>query len=606
MPEMLTERVPYVGVTKMGATVQKIGVTFRVWAPHAHQVYVVGSFNNWNETSHAMEPEDGGKWALHVDEARVGDEYRYLIENGDQKLSRIDPYTREVTNSVGNGVISSLAFDWHDDSFELYPINELVIYELHIGTFGQPPEEGKPASFEEAISDLDYLEQLGVNCIEVMPVAEFAGDISWGYNPAHIFAVEAAYGGPAKFKQFIREAHKRGIAVILDVVYNHFGPSDIDMWQFDGWSENGMGGIYFYNDWRAETPWGNSRPDYGREEVRQMIHDNAMMWLDEFRLDGLRYDMTLFIRNVKGNGDVGCDLPDGWSLLQWINSSIREKYPNKIAIAEDLQDSDYLTRPAEEGGAGFHCQWDARFVHPIREAVTLSEDEHRNMDAVRAAIEANHNSDPFQRVVYSESHDEVANGKARIPTEVMADDPNHYFAQKKSTLAAGIVFTSPGVPMIFQGQEFLEDEWFRDTVPLDWRKSKRFSGIVQLYRDLIALRLNRAGTTRGLTGSGLSILLQDNERNLISYHRWYDHGPGDDVVVIASFHSQPHTTSFEFPCAGRWDCVFNGDSKLYSKKFSDTPSSSLDVVAGQDGQARSVVTIGPYTVIIFALRSSRA
>ncbi len=596
MSEVLAEQV-----THMGATVDETGVTFRVWAPHASQVFVIGTFNNWDETSHPLESEEGGKWSALVSDAKIGDEYRYLIHNGDQKLSRIDPYTREVTNSVGNGVISNLAFDWKDDDFEQYPVNEIVIYELHIGTFGKSGQEGKPAGFDEAINDLDYLEKLGVNCIEVMPIAEFAGDLSWGYNPAHIFAVESAYGGPAKFKQFIREAHRRGIAVILDVVYNHFGPSDVDMWQFDGWSENGMGGIYFYNDWRAETPWGNSRPDYGREEVRQMIHDNAMMWLEEFHLDGLRYDMTLFIRNVKGNGDVGCDLPDGWSLVQWVNTSIRERFPKKLTIAEDLQNNDYLTKTSEHGGAAFHAQWDARFVHPIREAVILSEDAHRNMDAVRAAIEANYNGNPFQRVVYSESHDEVANGKARVTSEVMGNDPQHYFAQKRSTLAAGIVFTSPGVPMIFQGQEFLEDEWFRDTVPLDWNKSETFSGIVQMYRDLIKLRLNRAGTTRGLTGSGLSILLQDNERNLISYHRWYEHGINDDVVVVASFQNQAHTASFSFPTAGKWKCVFNSDSKFYSTKFQNTPSHDLEVKTGTDGVASAEVTIGPYTVLVYSL-----
>ena len=115
---------------------------------------------------------------------------------------------------------------------------------------------------------LDHLVKLGINAIQIMPIVEFVGDYSWGYNPAHIFAVESAYGGPDGFKQLVWEAHKRGIAVILDVVYNHFGPSDLDLWQFDGWQENNKGGIYFYNDHRSKTPWGDTRPDYGRGEVR--------------------------------------------------------------------------------------------------------------------------------------------------------------------------------------------------------------------------------------------------------------------------------------------------------------------------------------------------
>ncbi len=127
---------------------------------------------------------------------------------------------------------------------------------------------------------------------------EFAGDRSWGYNPAHPFAIESTYGGPAGFQRFVKAAHQKGIAVLVDVVYNHFGPSDLSLWQFDGWSENGMGGIYFYQDWRANTPWGDTRPDYGRREVRQYIRDNALMWLEDYRCDGLRFDATAYIRNV--------------------------------------------------------------------------------------------------------------------------------------------------------------------------------------------------------------------------------------------------------------------------------------------------------------------
>ena len=123
---------------------------------------------------------------------------------------------------------------------------------MHIGSF-YVDEEGKPGDFDTVLRRFDYLVKLGVNAVQIMPIAEFAGDYSWGYNPAHIFAVESAYGGPDEFKRFVREAHRHGLAVILDVVYNHFGPSDLDLWQFDGWQENDKGGIYFYNDHRSQT-----------------------------------------------------------------------------------------------------------------------------------------------------------------------------------------------------------------------------------------------------------------------------------------------------------------------------------------------------------------
>src|SRR6185503_14637021 len=130
--------------------------------------------------------------------------------------------------------------------------------------------------------------------------------------------------------------------VILDVVYNHFGPGDLDLWRFDGWGENDLGGIYFYNDWRSETPWGHTRPDYGRGEVRRFIRDNALMWLEDYRVDGLRFDMTVYIRNVDGSNDDGPgDARNlggaGWTLLQWVNDEVNRAQPWKVTMAEDLQ-----------------------------------------------------------------------------------------------------------------------------------------------------------------------------------------------------------------------------------------------------------------------------
>jgi 1,4-alpha-glucan branching enzyme len=262
-------------VAGMGAIPFAGGVAFRVWAPHADKVAVIGDFNDWNEkAAPSMTSEGNGNWYAELADAKVGDEYKYLITNGGNTFQRIDPYARAVTNSVGNGIVYDHgAFDWQGDDFQLPPHHELVIYELHVGSF-YTEDEDSPGTFKLVADKLDHLLKLGVNAIQIMPVMEFAGDYSWGYNPAHIFAVESAYGGPDALKTLVREAHSNGLAVILDVVYNHFGPSDLDLWQFDGWTENDKGGIYFYNDDRSSTPWGDTRPDYGREEVRRFIHDD--------------------------------------------------------------------------------------------------------------------------------------------------------------------------------------------------------------------------------------------------------------------------------------------------------------------------------------------
>jgi 1,4-alpha-glucan branching enzyme len=585
----------------MGSILHPQGVAFRVWAPHAQQVSVIGSFNDWKGAQHPMEAEENGYWYTNVAEAQAGDQYRFLLSTPKGEFKRIDPYAREVTNSVGNAIVHDPSFDWQGDNFQLAPWNELVIYELHVGTFNDQENDNHPAKFASVSARLGHLRKLGVNAIQIMPVGEFAGDRSWGYNPAHIFSVEIAYGGPLAFKQFVKRAHQAGIAVILDVVYNHLGPSDLDLWQFDGWSENDRGGIYFYNDDRATTPWGDTRPDYGRGEVRQYILDNAYMWLEEYHVDGLRYDSTIYIRTVNGSSDQ--ELPEGWSMLQAINSLVTEKFPGRIAIAEDLQNNNWLTKDVGAGGAGFGSQWDANFVHPIRQAVITTQDEQRSLAAIRDAICYRYNDDAFERVIYSESHDEVANGRARVPQEISPNDPKGWYARKRSTLAAAMVFTAPGIPMLFQGQEFLEGEWFRDTVPVDWDQNTEFHGIVRLYRDLIRLRLNRDGCTRGLCGQFTQVYHLHDERKVIAFHRWDKGGPADDVVVVANFFHEPQDGYvIGFPAAGTWKLWFNSDWQGYNDDFNNHPST--DVIAGAgdcDGFSwHAEISIGPYSVLIFS------
>ena len=584
----------------LGTTLSADGVIFRVWAPNAKQVSVIGTFNGWNGEAHPLEPEDGGTWQVCVGCASVGDHYKYQLTTERGVITRIDPHAREVTNSVGNAIIHDPSFDWGDDSFCLAPWSQLVIYELHVGTFNDDDPD-RPGQFISITARLGHLKQLGINAIQIMPVGQFAGMRSWGYNPSHLFAVDSDYGGSIGLKQFIKRAHQAGIAVILDVVYNHLGPSDLDLWQFDGWSENNRGGIYFYNDDRALIPWGETRPDYGRGEVRQYILDNVRMWLEEYHVDGLRFDSTLYIRN---SGEAGnADNPDGWSLLQAINETVSRQPGNQITIAEDLQSNAWITKDVGAGGAGFGSQWDPHFVRPIREAVIASEDQHRSVSRIRDAILYRYNDDAFQRVIYSESHDDVANGQARVPQEVNPDDATGWFAQKRSTMAAVLVFTAPGIPMLFQGQEFLEGEWFRDTVPVDWHQKEEFSGIILLYRDLIRLRLNGQGYTCGLCGQFTQVYHVNEERKILAFHRWDQGGPGDDVVVIANFSNDLQSDYIVgFPASGEWKLRFNSDWHGYSELFEGHPSADVAAVAiNRDTLPfQASVSLAPYSALIYS------
>lgn len=279
----------------------------------------------------------------------AGTRYQYVIDTGTTLVDRNDPRAREVTNSVGDSiVVDPNAFPW-SGNFTVPAWNDMVVYEAHIGTLNDMPG-GPPGTFSSATQRLDHLQDIGVNVLSLMPVNEFAGDFSWVYNPGHLYALESAYGRTADLKALVQAANDRGITVLTDVVYNHcIGARRTS--RFDGWSQGNYGGLYFYNDARAETPWGTTRPDYGRGEVRTFIRDNMLMWLDEFRCGGMRFDATLYIRT----SPLG-DLPDGWSLLQSLNDELDARAPWKISIAEDLQNNSWLTCPTSSGGAGFDAQ----------------------------------------------------------------------------------------------------------------------------------------------------------------------------------------------------------------------------------------------------------
>ncbi|TWU62133.1 alpha-amylase family glycosyl hydrolase [Crateriforma conspicua] len=591
-------------VAGMGPIILDHGVAFRVWAPHADAVSVIGDFNDWNPDATPMVGEDAGNWFVFVENASPGDQYKYAITRGDTTMQRIDPRVRQVTNSVGNGVVHDPCFDWQGDDFSMPNWNELVIYETHIGSFHRDGD-GDVGTFDDYRKRFDHLRGLGVNALQIMPIAEFAGDLSWGYNPAHPYAIESAYGGPDGFKVFVREAHKAGFAIILDVVYNHFGPSDLDLWQFDGWNENEKGGIYFYNDHRSKTPWGDTRPDYGRGEVRSYIRDNAMMWLEDYHVDGLRYDMTLYIRSVDGSPHT--EIPEGWGLTQWINREVHGFKPSAITIAEDLQNNDYLTKSDADGGAGFSTQWDARFVHPIRDVLTQPDDASRDMHKVIHAINHRYNGDAIQRVIYTESHDEVANGKARIPSEIDHADTDAWHAQKRSTLGIALVMTTPGIPMLFQGQEFLEDGWFQDHEELDWNQADDHTGIIRLTSKLIRLRKNIDGFTRGLTGNHVDIFHVNHGDKVVAFRRWLDGGPNDECVVIINFANR-HFSQYEFglPQSGTWQRRFSSDRKQWSDDFAGAASGDIVATdAPYDGQPfRASIELPPYTALIYSQSAS--
>jgi 1,4-alpha-glucan branching enzyme len=594
--------------TGMGAIPFAGGTAFRAWAPFASAI-AVALYDRADQPVDGpsslawMAHEENGYWSVDLPGIGHDQLYRFQITNRDTGHvdTRIDPYARQVTNSVGLAIVREPEFPWTDEGFRMPDYNSLVIYELHLGTFDDDPGD-RPGTLGRAANRLGQLAELGINCIHLMPPNEFATEISWGFNVALPFAIEESYGGIVELKKFVDRAHALGIAVITDCVFNHFGPGDLPegLWQFDGWQERGQGGIYFYNDARGLTDWG-PRPDFGRPEVRRFIRDYALFLVGECHCDGLRIDSTC---NVWGFDNGKGWNPEGYGLLRWISDEIRHfhRHPrHKILIAEDWHNDGWVTKPTPAGGAGMDAEWHW-FVHEARHCLVPPFDGSRDMHALARALHARFNEDAFKRVIYTESHDESGNDE-NLARKIDRDDPDSWFARKRTTLGAALLFTAPGIPMLWQGQEIHWTGRFTDKVPLDWSRRERFAGIFQLYQDLCRLRRNWEDRSRGLRGQHLNCHLIDDHNKVIAYHRWDQGGPGDDIVVILNFSNQTwHHFEVGLPRGGTWQCRFSSDWSGYSPDFSNHGGHDVDAVAQpQHGMGyQGSFALAPYSALIYS------
>jgi 1,4-alpha-glucan branching enzyme len=604
-----------------GATLHKDGrTTFRVWAPFVDSVAVRindGAMTPLTKESGHTDPADT-TWIGTVPGIRAGDRYRYVIRIGNVTREFNDPRAQQLT---GFDLPAGYGLPGNDDkprsvvvdsTFDMPPFTEpsfntMVIYELHIGTFAN--------TFAGAVKKLDYLKNLGVNAVELLPITQnplFAdhtpADHDWGYDQVQLFAIKSQYGTPRDFKEFVKQCHNRRMAVIVDVVYNHLVGNNL-LNVFGGFSNPQVpAGIFFYGGDRAGTDFG-PRPDYGRPQVQQHIIENALLLLRDYAVDGLRFDDTIDIRAF---GKEHTSNGDGAELLRQINIAYRgtdPKQPGKITIAEDLQSSGEVTLQSGPVGLEFNSQWDDTMVNKMRGVVTQVNDSDRDVGAVKDAIGNKMAGDVFSRVIYTENHDQVGHppGQSRLPSLIDVKDNESVFAKKRSTLAAAVMLTSPGIPMVFQGQEMLETRAFGFNAPtqMDFTRAEnpKIKGIVQMYRDLIALRRNLTGKSKGLTGQNLNVFHLDNGNKTLAYHRWENGGPGDDVVIVANFSNVPiRNLNIGFPRQGQWHVLFNSGATVYDSAF--TNGDSFDTTANpgpKDGlNFNGAVSVGAYAVVILS------
>jgi 1,4-alpha-glucan branching enzyme len=572
----------------MGATPTKDGkgLELRVWAPNAKAVATSGEIGE-----HALASEGSGMWAATIGGGPyAGKKYRWVITTNDGRtIERLDPRGRMVADGASSVVVDPRTYAWQTKAFTAPARENAIVYEMHVGTFG----EG--GTFKGATAKLDALADLGINVIELMPVSSFGGRNGWGYNPHSYYAPHAAYGTPDDLRAFVDAAHARGIAVIADVVYNHYdGWSEAPLRCFDGQCPDDGAGVYFFSDATyAKTPWG-PRLAFSTKEVSDFVVDNVFSWMSEYRIDGFRHDSVSNVRAIDGKGSV----PGGVELLKKSNEVADGVSPSAFLVAEDLKGFTALTSPRAKGGYGFDTQWDGFFQWAITSAVVAKEDSARDIAKVSEAIQSAYDGDPFARLVYVESHDTAGNEGARLPVRIDAAAPASLAARKRAMLAAGVLLTAPGVPMLFMGQEMLESTKFSSPPsPLDWTHATDNAGTLAFYKDAIKARRELTA----LSGKNIAVthLNSSTTDRVIVYRRWNQ--AGDDVMVVANFGGKRYTRyDVGLPASGAWKARVDGDDVRYGSDFGAAQPTAVSVTdAARDNLPfTGSITLAPYSIVI--------
>ncbi|HEX4155372.1 MAG TPA: malto-oligosyltrehalose trehalohydrolase [Acidobacteriaceae bacterium] len=425
---------------------------FKVWAPRAQKLQLQLNDHDVLPTS---DRDPRGWWTLSVAQAGCNVDYAYLV--GDDPTPYPDPRSAWQPRGVHgpSRLYDQGAFRWTDANWHSPPLSGAILYELHIGTFSR---EG---TFDGAIQHLDYLVDLGITHVEVMPVNEFAGNRGWGYDGVFLFAVFEPYGGPDGFKRFVDACHARNLAVILDVVYNHFGPVGNYASKFAPYLTD-----------RFHTPWGAAVNfnEAGSDEVRRFFCDNALMWLKDFHVDGLRLDATheyIDRSAVHFMEQLSAE-------VERLGATLGRKF---VLIAEsDLNDPKFV-RPREAHGYGMDAQWSDDFHHSLftllwRDPGRGYYDDFGSMDDLVKSLKRvfvydgiysgyRHHShgrpvnglSAHHFVGYIQNHDQVGNRAAGERLE-------HLVGMEGAKVAVGIVLTAPFLPMLFMGEEFASSSPF--------------------------------------------------------------------------------------------------------------------------------------------------
>ncbi len=550
------------------------GTSFAVWAPNARAIRLVGDFNQWDGSAHPMRSlGSSGIWELYVPGVAEGNRYKFEILGSDgSRRAKADPMARAAEKPPATAsVVTSTAYTWQDGDWmatraATNPHNgPMSIYEVHLGSWRQG--ESYRSLAEHLVN---YVVDLGFTHIELMPVMEHPYGPSWGYQVTGYYAPTSRFGSPDDFRYLVDTMHRNGIGVLLDWVPAHFPKDAFALSRFDGQA------LYEHPDpRRGDHPdWGTHVFDFGRAQVRNFLVANALYWLEEFHIDGLRVDAVasmLYLDYSREDGEWvpniygGREDLEAVQMLQETNATVYRRVPGAVMVAEESTSWPGVTRPTHLGGLGFGLKWNMGWMHDslgymAHEPVHRQFHHHQMTFSMMYAWSEN--------FVLPISHDEVVHGKGSLLRKMPGDR-----WQQLANLRAYLAYTwsHPGKQLVFMGSEFAQESEWADGLSLDWwlLDQPAHYGIHALVKDLNnAYRSHPAIWELDSVSEGFQwIDANDAAGNTFSFLRFGSAGPDGERPTLASimnFSGGPHNAyRLGLPRMGRWNEILNTDAEGY-------------------------------------------
>ena len=600
---------------------KKKGILFDVWAPHAAEVYVIGTFNDWNETANPMrrlEPAGIGIFEAFIPKAELGDLYKYLIITPDgRKLYKADPYANyaEVRPGTASRIADIEHFKWTDDKWmdkrkqteDVYA-EPMAIYEVHPGSWMRHPgreDDGYYSYREMAAALTKYVKGMGYSHVELMGISEYPYDGSWGYQVTGYYAPTSRYGTPEDFVYLVNYLHKHGIGVILDWVPAHFPKDAYGLADFDGCP------LYEYADPRmGEHPeWGTKIFDYGKSEVKNFLIGSALMWIEHYHIDGLRVDAVasmLYLDYGKKEGQwIANKYGENKNLeaiefFRHINTLITGRNHGTVMIAEESTAWPMVTGPADKGGLNFTYKWNMGWMHDFLDYMSLDPYFRKNNHHKMTFAMSYNNSEKYILVL---SHDEVVHLKKSM-WEKMPGDEEDKFRNLKS--AYSFMMGHPGKKLLFMGQDFGQLREWSEERELDWylMEEPRHRQLNEYFRELLHIyRKYPAMYEQDSDWNGFEwINADDADRSIYSFVRKSKNGKNSLLFVCNMTPVARDDYRVGVPKKGTYHLLLNSNEVRFGGTEADKsrPASYKAVKSECDGREYSIsYPLPPFGVAVF-------